>query len=57
MKSICLWHNFNYRQSINKSKFIISVGASAGGLNALIEMVSHFPEEIDAGRFYSLAFC
>jgi two-component system, chemotaxis family, protein-glutamate methylesterase/glutaminase len=39
---------------MNKPKFVITVGASAGGLNALIEMVSHLPEEIDAAMFIVL---
>jgi two-component system, chemotaxis family, protein-glutamate methylesterase/glutaminase len=39
---------------MNTPKFIVAVGASAGGLNALVEMVSHLPEEIDAAIFIVL---
>jgi len=38
----------------NKPRFVITIGASAGGLNAISEMISHLPRDIDAAVFIVL---
>ena len=37
-----------------KPGFIIAIGASAGGLNAISELVSQIPENLDAAVFVVL---
>ena len=49
--------NIDYylRMSSNyKPKFIITIGASAGGLNAVTEVVAQLPEQITASVFIVL---
>ena len=46
-------HILNY-MSINKPDFIITIGASAGGLNAMTEVIAQLPEEINAAVFIVL---
>lgn len=38
----------------NKPEFIITIGASAGGLNAMTEVIAQLPEEINAAVFLVL---
>jgi two-component system chemotaxis response regulator CheB len=40
--------------SDSASPFIIVIGASAGGLNAIMELVSHLPDKLNAAAFVAL---
>jgi two-component system chemotaxis response regulator CheB len=42
--------------TLDQPKFIIVVGASAGGLNSIIELAAQLPEKIDAAVFIVLHF-